>query len=216
MERVLDISQSQKFLEKYKIPFVKSYLAKNSDAAVIAANNIGYPVTLKVVSKQVVHKTDIGGVILGIQNDDELQKAFAKIISNIKQKVRGARIDGIMVQRFVNGVEVIVGGKLDPTFGQTILFGLGGIFVELIEDVSLRIVPINKIDAGEMISEIKAYKIFSGFRGKKVDKEAVEEILLRVSKLLEDNTKITELDINPLIVLQKGAVAVDARIVIGE
>lgn len=216
MEKVLDILESQKILERHKIPFAKSYTAKNVDAAIIAANNIGYPVALKVVSKEAVHKTDVGGVVVGIQNDEELEKAFIKIVNSVKQKIRGAKIDGIMVQKLIDGTQTIIGGKLDPTFGHVILFGLGGIFVELIEDVSFRIVPINKLDAAEMISETKAGKLFSGFRGKKSDAEAVKEILLRVSKLLENNPKITELDINPLMVMQKGAVAVDARVVVGE
>lgn len=216
MQTVLDVFQSKKILENHRIPFVKSFLARNSDEAIIMANNIGYPVALKVVSSQAVHKTDLGAVKLNVVSDREVEESFKQIVNSVRQKVHGAKISGVLVQKMIDGVQTIVGGKTDETFGHVMLFGLGGIFVEVLEDSSFRVVPINKLDAGEMILETKAHKLLSDFRGKKYDVKAVEEILLRVSKLLQKNPKIVEFDINPLMVLTKGAVAVDARIVLGE
>jgi acyl-CoA synthetase (NDP forming) len=170
---------------------------------------------LKVVCAKAIHKTDVGGIALDIKNKEELEKSYQKIINNVKKKVK-AKIDGILIQKMVKGgQEVIVGGKKDPQFGQTLMFGLGGIFTEVYDDVSFRVVPIGKKDAEEMVQEIKGYKILKGYRGKKYDINALIDILLKTSKLLEENQEIVELDINPVIVLQKGAVAVDARIVVG-
>jgi len=207
--------ESRQILEKFKIPLARSELVKTSEQAVKAAKKIGYPVVLKIVSPDVVHKTDVGGRILNIKNEAELVAAYEKILSNIKKKVRKARIHGLLVQKMVaDGLEVIVGGKKDAQFGETIMFGLGGIFVEVFGDVSFRVVPIEKKDAAEMIEEVKGYKILKGYRGKKYDVKAIVDVLMKVSKLLEKNDEIAEIDINPLIVLPRGAVAVDARIVV--
>lgn len=212
---ILTVEEARKILEFYKIPFIKSELVKNEEDAVLVAQKIGFPIVLKVVSPQVIHKTDVGALVTNIENEKELRRGFRKIIINVKRKIRQARIDGILVQKMIeNGQEVIVGGKKDPQFGQVIMFGLGGIFVEVFEDVSFRIVPISRFDAVQMIQEIKGYRVLKGFRGKKYDVKTLIGILLKVSKLLEDNQEILELDINPLIVSSKGAVAVDARIVI--
>ena len=215
MQRVLDVVESKKILDKYGVPFVKSFFVKNINGALIAANNIGYPIALKLVSKQVVHKTDAGAVVINITNDSELEKSFNRMLSDVKRKIHGMKIDGFLVQKMIDGIQTMVGGKMDETFGQVISFGLGGILVEILEDVTFRVVPINSLDATNMIADTKVKKILSGVRGKKYDAKAVEEILFRVSKMLSENEKILELDINPLIVLEKGAVAVDARIVLG-
>lgn len=212
---VLTVEEARNILEFYKIPFVESELVKKEEEAVLVAHKIGYPVVLKIVSPQVIHKTDVGAIIVNMKNEKELRKGFRKIVSNVKKKIRKARIDGVLVQKMVeNGQQVIIGGKKDPQFDQTIMFGLGGIFVEVFEDVSFRIVPINRFDAEQMVQEIKGYRILKGFRGKKYDVKALIDILLKVSKLLEENKEIQELDINPIFVSSKGAIAVDARIVI--
>jgi len=207
--------ESRQVLEKYKIPLAKSELVKSVEQAAKAAKKIGYPVVLKIVSPDIVHKTDVGGMILNIKNDAELAAAYKKILINVKKKVRRARIHGLLVQKMVgDGLEVIVGGKKDAQFGETIMFGLGGIFVEVFGDVSFRVVPVERKDAEEMVREIKGYKILKGYRGKKYDVKAVVDVLMKVSKLLEKNDEIAEMDVNPLIVSQRGAVAVDARIVV--
>jgi len=207
--------ESRQILEKYKIPLSKAEIAKNPEQAVKLAKKIGYPVVLKIVSPDVLHKTDVGGVVINIKNEGELKNSYEKILKNVRKKVKRAKVHGMLVQKMVdNGLEVIVGGKKDAQFGETVMFGLGGIFVEVFGDVSFRVVPIGKKDAKDMIEEIKGYKILKGYRGKNYDVNAVADVLVKVSKLLEKNDEIAEMDINPLIVLQRGAVAVDARIVV--
>jgi acetyl-CoA synthetase (ADP-forming) len=210
---VLTLEESAKVLEYYGIPFVKSEIIKSIEEAVAVANRIGYPVVLKIISSEITHKTDVGGLVVNIRNDSELQNAYRQIISNVKKKVPNAKIDGVFVQPMIeDGIEVIVGGKKDQQFGQVLMFGLGGIFVEVFEDVSFRVVPINRKDAEEMVKEIKGFKILKDYRGKSYDVEAIVDTLIKTSKLLEENCEIEEIDINPVIVLKKGVVAVDARI----
>lgn len=212
---ILTVEESRKILEFYKIPFVKSELVKKEEDVVHVSSKIGYPLVLKIVSPQIIHKTDVGAIITDIKNEKELRKGFRKIVRNVKRKIRKAKIDGVLIQKMVeDGQQVIIGGKKDPQFGQIIMFGLGGIFVEVFEDVSFRIVPISRFDAEQMIQDIKGYRVLKGFRGKKYDVKALTDVLLKVSKLLEENQEIQELDINPIIVSSRGAVAVDARVVI--
>jgi acetyl-CoA synthetase (ADP-forming) len=212
--KILTVSEALEVIKSYKIPVAESKLVKKVEDALEFADKIGYPVVLKVVSAKAIHKTDVGGIALDVKNKEELEKSYKKIIDNVKKKVR-AKVDGILIQKMVKGgEEVIVGGKKDPQFGQTLMFGLGGIFTEVYDDVSFRVIPINKKDAEEMIQEIKGYKILKGYRNKKYDVNSLIDILLKTSELLEENQEIVELDINPVIVLQKGAVAVDARIVV--
>jgi acyl-CoA synthetase (NDP forming) len=208
--------ESRQVLEKYKIRLVRSSLVKNEEEAVTAAKKIGYPVVLKIVSPDIIHKTDAGGIAVDIKDEQELLKAFGQINKNVKKKFRKARIHGFLVQKMIkDGQQVIVGGKRDSQFGQTIMFGLGGIFTEVFEDVSFRVCPVNRADAEEMIKEIKGYKILKSYRGKAYYINGLVEMILKASKMLEENKKIRELDINPVIVSSKEAVAVDARIVVG-
>jgi len=208
--------ESREILNYYKIPLVKGKVVKTIEGAKKFIEKTGYPTVLKVVSRQIIHKSDVGGVILNIDNEKKLFQAYHQIIKNIEKNAPKATIEGFFIQEMISGgQEVIVGGKLDPTFGQTIVFGLGGVFVEVFEDTSFRVVPITKEDALEMIKEIKAYKILKGYRGKPpVNIEALVDILLKTSKMLEENQKIKELDINPILALPDRAVAVDARIII--
>lgn len=162
-----------------------------------------------------MHKTDVGGLIINIKTKEELKNSFNRLMANVKRKVARAKISGVLVQKMIeNGREVIIGGKKDSQFGQTIMFGGGGVLTEIMGDVSFRVCPINRRDAEEMIKETKYFKVLKGYRGKRCDVNALIEILLKTSKLLEENQEIAELDINPVISLSKGAVAVDARIVI--
>jgi acetyl-CoA synthetase (ADP-forming) len=212
--KLLTIAESQTILQSHKIPFVKNIFVKYSDEAETAARKIGFPVALKVVSPDISHKTEFGAVQLNLQNETEVKQAFKKIVANIRKRQPKASIAGFLVQKMVSGQEVLVGGKKDAQFGQTIAFGAGGVFVEVYDDISFRVVPISKIDAEEMIKEIKAYKILHGYRGKNYDIAAIQKILLSVSEMLNKHQEIAELDINPIFVQSKGAVAVDARIAI--
>jgi acyl-CoA synthetase (NDP forming) len=200
----------------YGIPITKIEVAKTEDAAVAAAKQIGYPIVLKIVSPQVLHKSDAGGVIVGVNDEKGIREGYQKIVSNIKKNVPAAVIEGILVQEMApKGTEIIIGSTVDPTFGPTIMFGLGGIFVEILKDVSFRLAPITKEDAWDMLEEIKAKKILDGARGMpKADKETIVNTLLAVSKMLTECPEIKELDMNPILVYEKGARAVDARVIL--
>jgi len=209
--RNLRVDEALQVVQSYGIPIVESNLVRTAEAAVAFAENIGYPVAMKIVS-DALHKTDIGGVALNLRSEADVHKAYRKLVTNARR--HRLRLGGILVQRMVDGCEAIVGGKKDAQFGQAIVFGLGGIFVEVFADVALRVVPITKKDAQEMIKEIKGFKILAGYRGRAYDLDALMCVLLNTSKLLEKNDEIKELDINPLFALRKGAVAVDARIIL--
>ncbi|MCX6649356.1 MAG: acetate--CoA ligase family protein [Candidatus Bathyarchaeota archaeon] len=200
----------------YGVPITKIEVTKTEDAAVAAAKKIGFPIVLKIVSAQVLHKSDAGGVVIGVTDEKGIREGYQKIISNIKKNVPTAVIDGILVQEMApKGTEIIIGSTVDPTFGPTIMFGLGGIFVEILKDVSFRLAPITKDDAWEMLDEIKAKKMLDGPRGTaKADKETIVATLLSVSKMLMECPEIKELDMNPILVYEKGARAVDARVIL--
>lgn len=211
----LSLHESMQVLQYYKIPFVRAELAKNAEEAVGFARKIGYPVVLKISSPDIIHKTEVGGYALDLKSEEEVRTAFNKIMCNVKKKAPKAKIHGMLVEKMIeHGQDVIVGGKKDPQFGQMVMFGLGGALVEVLEDVSFRVVPIGRKEAEEMIQETRGYKILKGYRGKTYDIKALIDMLLKTSRLLEKNQEIRELDINPVIVLPKGAFAVDARIIV--
>lgn len=213
--------ESFELLRQYNIPVPDFALVQDVNEALKVVKDIGYPVVLKVVSPDIIHKSDVGGVILNISNDDDLRSACERIRNNIKEKAPPyARISGFLVQRMVpEGLETIIGATKDPIFGHVIAFGLGGVMVEVLQDVSFRIVPITEEDARAMVREIKGYRLFNGYRNMPVrDEEAVIYIITKFSELLSDNPNIVEADLNPVIVLErggKGAYAADARFIIG-
>ena len=207
--------EAREILEQYKIPIAKWMLTKKAADAIAFSKKAGYPVVLKIVSGDIIHKTDVGGVFLNLNSEKEVEQAFNQILKNVKKRAPRARIDGILVQKMIpEGQQIIVGGKKDPQFGQVLMFGGGGVLVELLEDVAFRVVPVSKKDAEEMMQETKVYQVLKGFRGKRYDVNSVLNILLKTSKLLEQNPEIAELDLNPVIVLPKNAFVVDARIVV--
>jgi acyl-CoA synthetase (NDP forming) len=210
--------EAKQILTKAGISVTKTYLATSPEEAVALSRKVGFPVVLKIVSPEVLHKSDAGGVKVGIKTASQVKKAYADIIVNVSGKFPGAKILGIAVQHMApNGTEVIIGMTRDPQFGPTLMFGMGGILVELLKDVSFRVIPINRTNAKDMIQEIKSYKLLTGFRGQPpVDIEALEEMLIKVSHFIEDNPQIKELDLNPVFVYTEGAIAVDARINIDE
>jgi acyl-CoA synthetase (NDP forming) len=189
-------------------------LATSREEAITLSSEVGFPVVLKIVSPDVIHKSDAGGVKVGLKTPQQVGQAFDEIISNVHTKVPNARITGLAVQHMAPfGTEVIIGMVKDSLFGATLMFGLGGVFVELLKDVSFRVTPITRQDAAEMIQEIKGHKMLTGFRGQPAaDIASLEEMLVKVSRFIEANPQITELDLNPVFVYPDGAIAVDARI----
>jgi acyl-CoA synthetase (NDP forming) len=209
--KILTEHEAKKLLAKYGVPVTKEQLASTADEALAIASHIGEPVAMKISSPDILHKSDVGGVVLNVKMEF-VRTTYDDIISRVKKAAPNASIEGILVQQMAPlGQEVIVGLKKDPQFGYALMFGLGGIFVEVYKDVSFRVVPIEKRDALMMISEIKGYSILKGIRGRKpADIDAIADVLMAVSGMVEKEN-IIEFDINPLIVSEKGAVAVDAR-----
>jgi len=201
---------------EYDIPVTKFKLAKNEAEAVKFADAIGYPVVLKIVSPDIIHKSDVGGVLVGLKNAGGVRNGYNLIMKNVKKHNEKAGIVGILVQEMApSSTEVIVGTIKDPQFGQTLMFGLGGIFVEVLKDVTFRIAPVTADEAREMISEVKAYPLLKGYRGMPpADIDAIVKILLSTSKLAMEHDEIKELDLNPIMVYRKGAKTVDARIIL--
>jgi len=214
--RLLNEFESKEMLRNAGIPVVETRLAKTKQAAIDISKEIGFPVVLKIASPDVIHKSDAGGVKTSLANVTQVGKAYSEIISSVKAKVPGAVIQGVSVQKMARpGTEVIIGMSKDAQFGPVIMFGLGGILVELLQDVSFRIVPLVRRDAAEMIREIKGYKLLEGFRSQEpADVKALEDLLLKVSEFVEKNPQIKELDLNPIFAYKDGVLAVDARIVL--
>jgi len=198
------------------IPVARWEVAATPGEAAEVADRLGYPVVLKVLAPQVTHKSDVGGVALGLGNAATVRREAAEMLRRVAELVPEARSAPLMVQRMVaGGVEVILGGRRDPSFGPVVMFGLGGIHVELLGDVALRVAPLARADVEEMVDEVRGSRLLEGVRGAPpADREALIEALLAVSRLLTENPRIVELDVNPLLVLEQGTVAVDARIVI--
>lgn len=203
--------ESKIILSEYGLETTGAILACSEDEAVKIANGIGYPVVLKVLSSRVVHKSDLGGVKLNLKDEKDVREAFREI----HQKFKNMEMLGVSVQKMAEpGIEVIVGVTKDETFGHVLMFGLGGVFVEVLKDVSFRAIPITEEDAEEMIKEIKGYTILKGYRGVSADIDAIKHVLLTVSKIVVENPLIKEIDLNPIFVYPKGYKIVDARIVL--
>jgi len=208
--------QSREILEAYDIMVPAARVVKDIDEAKKMAEMMGYPVVLKIDSPDILHKSDIGGIKIGIKNDEELIEAFETIMTNVLRYLPFARINGISIQEMVeNKKEVIIGINKDTQFGHMIMFGLGGIYVEILKDVSFRIAPITRKNAQEMIDEIKSIKLLKGTRGEKPsDIDSIIDVILKISQLVTDFPDIIEMDINPLFVKEegKGSIAGDVRI----
>jgi len=217
-ERLSD-SEVHDVLMSYGFRVPRSLFARTSEEAVAAAKGIGYPVVMKIVSPQVIHKSDMGGVKVGLESKKAVENAFFDITTRVRNIMPAAQIYGVMVQEMVRGgKEVIMGITKDPQFGHMIMFGLGGIYVEVLKDIAFRITPLSREDAHEMIRETKTFPLLRGVRGEaEADIEAIEESLLILSRMAMDFPQIIEADINPLLVKKRGegAVAVDARFSIG-
>jgi acyl-CoA synthetase (NDP forming) len=215
-QNLLTEVESKELLKKAGIPIVEAKLARSKKEAISVSREMGFPVVLKISSPDVVHKSDSGGVRLGLANAAQVGKAYSEIVSSIKKAYPDAQIEGVSVQPMAPpGVEVIVGMSKDPQFGPVLMFGLGGILVEVLKDVSFRIVPVTERDAREMIKEIKGYPLLQGYRGQKpASIPALEKLIMNVSQFVENNPQIKELDLNPIFAYPDKAVAVDARIIL--
>jgi acetyl-CoA synthetase (ADP-forming) len=209
-------NEAKTVCKEYGIPITELKIAHTAEEAANFSEQIGYPTVLKIISPDVLHKFDVGGVILNINSQEEARNGYNEIVQNVKKHKPAAKISGILVQEMApSATEIIVGSIKDSQFGPTLMFGLGGTFVEIMKDVSFRIAPIIEEDAREMISEIKAYPILQGYRGQApCDIDAITKILLNTSKLVMDHPDIKELDLNPVMVYEKGAKTVDARIIL--
>ncbi|MDQ7818756.1 MAG: acetate--CoA ligase family protein [Melioribacteraceae bacterium] len=217
-KKYLPEEEAAKILEAYNFPLLKSGLATSPDEAVKISEELGYPLVMKIMSDDIVHKFDFGGVILDIKTKEEAFDAYNRIIDNVKKLKPDARIKGIYVRKMIPpGEEVILGLKRDPSFGPVIMFGLGGIFVEIYKDVSFRIAPLDNISVNKLITETKASEILSGARGRiPRDTKSLKECILRLSQLAVECPQIKELDINPLIILEdgKGCFVADTKIML--
>jgi len=215
-KRDLLLSEALGVLECYGIPTVQSKVAGTAEEVQQVAEEIGYPVAIKVISQQISHKSDVGGVQLNLMNGPAVKDAFDDMIVRTKEAYPDVTIDGVLIQPMVTGGrEIIIGGKNDPQFGPVVLVGLGGIFVEVFEESVIRVAPIDRDDANKMVNELKGVHILKGARGTNpFDLDAVENALVRLSDLMVDFSQITELDVNPLRVFYQGSGcrALDARI----
>jgi acetyl-CoA synthetase (ADP-forming) len=202
----------------YGLPLLPFEVATNKKQAVDFAEKLGYPVVLKIVSPDIMHKTEAGGVLLDLNSTTEVEEGYERLLSNAKMFKRDARIVGVLIQHMAaKGLEVIVGGLRDSQFGAVVMFGLGGIFTEVLEDVTFGITPVSNWDAREMIRCVRANRILTGFRGQPpVDEGVIATIICGVSTMMDENPSIGQLDLNPVMVGEHECSIVDARIVLVE
>ncbi len=214
-KKVLTVQESKKLLLQEGFPVNPTGFGTDLDEVLVEAQKIGFPVVLKVSSEDIVHKSDIGGVVTGIRSINELKENFEHIQQRISQKVPEAKIEGYIIEKMESGIELLVGSTIDPMFGPILAFGLGGIYVEVLKDVVFRLIPIEREDATEMISEIKAAKILDGIRGQPpINKKALVDLLIKTSTFVGHHPEIEELDLNPVFATEKGVSVVDARIIL--
>jgi acyl-CoA synthetase (NDP forming) len=213
---LLTETESKQILQELGIATTLGHLVTSEAEAVQAATTIGFPVVLKISSPDIVHKSDIGGVQLHLQHAEAVREAYRAIMQRVTQQAPQARVEGITVQPMAKpGVEVIIGMSKDATFGPVLMFGLGGILVEILKDVAFRIVPLQQQDAAEMIRDIKGLPLLQGYRGTPAaDLAALERILLTLSDFVAGTPHIKEIDLNPVYAYDHGALAVDARMIL--
>jgi acyl-CoA synthetase (NDP forming) len=213
----LSESEGKQILKAYGIPVPFEGVAKTEEEAVQLADRIGYPVVLKIESRDISHKTDVGGVVVGVASAEEVRKQYPLLLSRVSSRAPRSRIEGVSVQQMLSGREVIIGMVRDDSFGPVITFGLGGIFVEVLKDVAQKIAPLSDEDINDMIRSIKAYPILTGARGKQpADIAALKDVINRLAQIAQDFPEISELEINPVIAMDEGqgVNAVDALVTI--
>ena len=212
------IHESQQICKLHQIPTPFSYVVQNVDEAIVKGKEIGFPVVLKIVSPQVLHKSDVGGVILGVQDEAAINEAYPKLIADVRKKEPKAKILGVLIEKMMpSSTEVIVGGVRDSQFGPSVMFGMGGIFTEVYKDVAFRVAPVDKIDALSLIHELRGSRILEGIRGQPpANIDELVGILMDVSSLMLQHSTVSQLDLNPVIAYPDGACAVDTRIVLAK
>lgn len=208
--------EAKLFCREHGIPVTEIKLAKNEEEAVEYAKEIGYPVVLKIISPDIVHKSDVGGVAINLRSEDEVRQAYRRVVENARKAVPNATIYGVSVQEMVEpSLEVAIGLIRDAQFGPCVMFGLGGVFIEVLRDVTFRVCPIDVRDALEMIEEIRGKQLLEGYRGlPPADKEALAKVLVRVSEVGVEHPEISEMDLNPTIVRGSSIKVVDARVIV--
>ena len=215
-KRPLLETEAKELLKEYGIPVPDFQLIKSEEEITELAKEINFPIVMKIVSPDIIHKTDAGGVKIGIKDEKEAKLAYQEIIFKAKKYNKRAQIYGVIAYTMIpQTTEIIIGVMKDPHFGPVIMFGLGGIFVEVLKDISFRILPIEERDAWEMITEIKGYEILKGVRGEaRKDIQAIKILLMKISQLTLENPEINEIDLNPIFVFEKGLQVVDARMIL--
>lgn len=208
--------ESKQLLNRAGIPVVETLQARTQKEAIHLGLEMGLPVAMKVISPDITHKSDAGAVKLGLNSVEEIKRAYKQIMRSVRKLHPGAKLEGVSVQKMARpGREIIIGMSKDPQFGPLLMFGIGGIMVEVMKDVAFRLVPLTRRDAREMILEIKGYPLLTGFRGAEpVDVGFLEKLLLKVSALIEQHPEMKEFDLNPVIAYKDGAVVVDSRIML--
>ena len=210
--------EAKEICRAYRMPTPEFGVAKSVPEAIALAEKVGYPIVLKIISQDILHKTEADAVLLDLKSKEEVERGYQRIVDNAKSYNTSARLEGVLVQHLApKGVEVIVGGLRDSQFGPTVLFGLGGIFVEVLKDVTFRVAPLTDLDSQEMIREIHAYPVLRGIRGQgPSDENAIISILEGTSQIMLENSSIEQLDLNPIMVYGTGASIVDARMILGD
>jgi acetyl-CoA synthetase (ADP-forming) len=214
--KLLTEAAAKELLSAHGLPVLPSHLARSPAEAMRLAKSLGLPVALKIASRHIIHKSDVGGVRLHLASLTQVRKAYGEIVATVRSRLPAVVIDGISVQPMAKpGIEVVAGLTHDRTFGPVIMFGLGGIFVEILNDVAFRVVPLRPKDARAMIREIRGYRILDGSRGAlPADLGALESMLLKLSTLAEQHPEIGEIDLNPVFAYATGALVVDARVLL--
>ena len=208
--------EAEEVAKQYGIKAANSGLAQSEKQAEALSKKVGFPVVMKIVSQDILHKSDLGGVKINITSPKEAKKAYREILRNAKRSNRKARIEGVLVQKMApKAPEFVVGGTRDLQFGPTVMFGLGGIYVELFKDVAFRIAPISEEEALSMMKETKSYSLLTGFRGSMpLDIRAAARTIMGVGELMSDQAEVDSVDINPLFIYPKGVIAVDVRVIL--
>jgi acyl-CoA synthetase (NDP forming) len=223
MQRALDegrsfllIHEAQQICELHHIPTPKSGLATNAEEAVHEAKEVGFPAVMKIVSPQIVHKSEVGGVIVDIRDEKQLRTEYEELIVRVRRREPSAKILGVLVERMMpSSIELIIGGIRDKQFGPSIMFGMGGIFTEVYDDVAFRVAPVDAIDTLNLVRGLRGSKILSGVRGQPpADLDSIMNVLINVSNLMMEHDSVEQLDLNPVIAYSDGVCAVDSRIII--
>lgn len=215
-ETVIPELEAQVICRQYNISCPATVLAADKEGCLAAAQKMGYPVVLKIYSRQIIHKSDVGGVVTGIGSPEQLDTAYAQLMASVKRHCPAAEIGGVIVQKQMpKGVEVVVGGLQNDQFGPVVMFGLGGIYVEIFKDVAFRLAPLEKGEVLRQLQETKAYKLLQGVRGEKpCDIDALCEVIVNTGRLISSCPAIKELDFNPVFCYPEGCIVVDARLIV--